>query len=291
MSSVYAPPRGSADEAITPDGAVRPHYAPLLEALSVRDRAGLAAELAADADRSQVLHGDHVLHFDPVPRMLDAAEWERLAAGLEQRVRALEALVADTYSGARTAVADGVIPAEVLDSSLYLEPDVPPASIGVAGPDVIRHPDGDLVVLEDNVRTPTLMAYAAWAREALAPLLRSVSLPAPRPFAEPLVARLDALLRSGDPDVRVFVLTDGPQDMLGWEAAWLADALGARHGGLDALAHRGDRLVERDGGAPVDVVYRRTSEERLRGDDGTLNPLGPSWATRSSRATSICGRS
>lgn len=192
----YSPPRGTADEAVAPDGTQRPHYAGLLVALGGRGLQELSAGLSSAADRAQVLHGDHILAFDPVPRLLGAAEWATLAAGLEQRTRALEAYVTDCY-GARRAVAAGVVPADVLDTCIYSEGDLvgvdpPPRWIAVAGPDVIRHPDGDLVVLEDNVRTPTLMAYAAWAREALAPLLPE--LPAPLPFAAPLVARLHAEL-------------------------------------------------------------------------------------------------
>lgn len=278
----YAPPRGSLDEAVAPDGARRPHYAPLLDALAARPLDLLGADLAAAADREQVLHGDHVLHFDPVPRVLDGDEWARLAAGLEQRTRALEAFVADAH-GPRRAVAAQVVPADVLDSCIHLEPEVagltPPARwIAVAGPDVIRHPDGDLVVLEDNVRTPTLMAYAAWARGALAPLLGATGLPEPRPFAGPFVARLSAELRAaaapGVDDPHVVVLDDGPDDMLGWEARWLAEQLGTIRVALGDLRHDGSRLVLRDGGRPVDVVYRRTAEERLRADDGTLTALG-----------------
>ncbi len=280
-AAAYETPPGSADEALAPDGSTRPHYAGLLGALGSRDLGGLQAELGARADADGVLHGDHVLHFDPIPRLVAADEWATLAAGLEQRTRALEAWVADAY-GPRTAVAAGVVPAEVLDSCIYLEPESaelpPPARwIGVAGPDVIRHPDGALVVLEDNVRTPTLMAYAAWARDALAPLLDGDGTPVPRPFGSPFVAALRSELHAAAPgieDPHVVVLDDAPGGLLGWEARWLAERLGATHTDLGCLRHDGPRLVLRDGGRPVDVVYRRTSEERLRRDDGALTPLG-----------------
>ncbi len=277
----YAPPPGSTDEAVAPDGAVRPHYAALLGALEGRDLAALREELAAAGARDGTLHGDHVLHVDPVPRLLDPGEWARLAAGLEQRLRALEAFVADAH-GPRRTVAAGVVPADVLDSCIHLEPEVaelpPPARwIPVAGPDVIRHPDGELVVLEDNVRTPTLMAHAAWARRPVAGPLLGSGVPEPRPFGGPLVAALRAELAAAAPGVaepHVVVLDDGPGDLLGWEAAWLARELGTVRVDLGGLRSRGDRLVLREGGRPVDVLYRRTSEERLRGEDGRPNELG-----------------
>jgi carboxylate-amine ligase len=70
------------------------------------------------------------------------------------------------------------------------------------------------------------------------------------------------------------LLGDGAKDPVGWEAGVLARDLAIGHVALADLAHRGDRLVERASGRAVDVVYRRTAEERLRGDDGRLNALG-----------------
>ncbi|MGY1780684.1 circularly permuted type 2 ATP-grasp protein [Geodermatophilus sp. SYSU D01036] len=51
-----------------------------------------------------------------MPRVLERSEWEEVAAGLTQRLRALEALVADAR-GPREAVRAGVVPAAVLDTN------------------------------------------------------------------------------------------------------------------------------------------------------------------------------
>jgi carboxylate-amine ligase len=69
-------------------------------------------------------------------------------------------------------VREGVVPAEVVDTCLFREPGPVPAvvPVGIAGPDVVRAGDGDLVVLEDNLRTPTLMGYAqAWPARSAGP--------------------------------------------------------------------------------------------------------------------------
>src|SRR6187551_2504894 len=50
--------------------------------------------------------------LDAVPRVIAQAEWLEVEAGIKQRVRALEAFLADIY-GKQEAVRDGVIPAKL----------------------------------------------------------------------------------------------------------------------------------------------------------------------------------
>ena len=232
-------------------------------------RASLAAEgveIVADA-------GVPVpLHVDPVPRVLDGAEWDRLAAGLAQRVRGLEAFLRDPS----VAVRAGVVPADVVATSIYREdgPAPPVVPVGVAGPDVVRTGDGDLVVLEDNLRTPTLMGYAlAVARAVRAQVPTPLGL---RPALDGLLDGLAHVLRAAAPDVDepvVAVLGDDRGTNVRWEPAHVAGLLGVPLVDLPSLTPRGDRLHLPDGRA-VDVLWRRTSEERLLRDDGRLNRYG-----------------
>ena len=110
---------------------------------------------------------------DPVPRVLGAAEWAALEAGLSQRVRALDAFVADTY-GPQRAVAEGVVPERLIETSEGYEPAMrgrlPPGGtwVGIAGLDLVRDAAGELLVLEDNLRTPSGFAYAVEARRGAA---------------------------------------------------------------------------------------------------------------------------
>ena len=105
-------------------------------------------------------------------RVLARGEWDSLARGLEQRLLALDAFVRDVY-GPQRIVAEGVVPARVLGGAEYYEPLLthlrPPGGqwITVAGFDVVRDEDGALAVLEDNLRTPSGIAYAMAAREAV----------------------------------------------------------------------------------------------------------------------------
>ena len=55
---------------------------------------------------------ERLIPFDIVPRVLPAAEWEQLAAGLKQRVRALNAFIADIYHE-QDILRAGRVPAEL----------------------------------------------------------------------------------------------------------------------------------------------------------------------------------
>lgn len=252
------------DEAFSDDGTPRPHYAALSEAL---DGVGLAA-LAAGVQDELRARGV-ALAADPLPRIFTAEEWAPVAAGLEQRVRALAAFAADAH-GPQRAVAAGVVPPDLIAGSKFFEPDLAgtpgaPSTLGMAGPDLVRLPSGELVVLEDNVRTPSLKAFAALAAEVV-----DRHVPAPlrhHDFAAALVAALRGIVRP-ERDAAI-VLSEGGSRA---EGAWLARATGLPHAGPADLAHAGDRLVLREGQRPVDLVLRHTPEERLRTDSG-----GPTW--------------
>src|SRR3954452_20608296 len=154
------------DEAFAEDGEPRPHYAELLAALGDADLDALAWRVDRHLRSSGVTFGEgSPFHLDPIPRLVTAAEWAELESGLAQRMRALDAFVDDVY-GERAAVAAGVVPEAVLAWIEFLEEDLlrapppPGAWIGIAGLDVVRDADGTFRVLEDNVRTPSGMAYA-----------------------------------------------------------------------------------------------------------------------------------
>ncbi|MGY1671692.1 circularly permuted type 2 ATP-grasp protein [Geodermatophilus sp. SYSU D00710] len=271
-------PEGGLDEALLPGGGDRAHAAAALAAVRAYGPGALAADVARAAADLGLEHGpageSHPFTVDPVPRVLERAEWQELAAGLTQRLRALEAFVADAH-GPREAVRAGVVPAAVLDTNRHLTPGLPPPRrwIGMAGPDLVRGADGRLVVLEDNVRTPTLLAYALAARDLVAPRLGVQ--PGPPPVREAAVAAVRRMLAAATdvPDPVVAVLGDGPRSAVAWEIDRLGEMAGAPVVLPAQLTLRGEDLLLPDG-RRVDLVWRRTSEERLTGDDGRPNELG-----------------
>src|SRR3954468_14546208 len=269
------------DEAIAEDGEPRPHYAELLAALGDTDLEELAERVDRHLRSSGVTFGEgSAFHLDPVPRLVTAAEWAELETGLAQRVRALDAFVDDMY-GERIGVAAGVIPESVLAGIEFLEPDLlrapppPGAWIGIAGLDVVRDADGTFRVLEDNVRTPSGMAYALVARQALA-----AHLPYDGRWRN-IRAELAPYLRMGvaagrpepdQPGIAV-MLSDGPSNSAWYEHRELAELAELRMTRLEELVVRDGRLLLRDG-RRVQVIYRRTDEDMLRGPDGALTAVG-----------------
>jgi carboxylate-amine ligase len=272
----YQPTGGATDEAFDAAGDVRPAYADVLAALAQAGPAAALEAVAAGVRRDGVVHGAgdgrHPLVVDAVPRVFGADEWARLEAGLAQRVRALEAFVRDAF-GAREAFAAGVVPQDLLDRCPWFEDEIAAlpvdgSRIAVAGPDIVRDAGGELRVLEDNVRTPTLMAFAVAARRLVAAALPEA--PRVRSFEDALRA---ALLDMAGAD-GVVILGREPANIVWWELEQLSQLTGWPLVGIDDLAVAGGRLVLREGGSPVDAVWRRTNEDRLRGDDGRLTDLG-----------------
>ncbi len=272
----YEPTNGAVDEAFGAGGAVRPAYAGVLAALDAASPSAVAASIAAGVQRDGIVHGAgdgaHPMLIDAVPRVFAAGEWARLEAGLLQRVRALEAFVADAF-GAREAFEAGIVPGDLLDRCPWFEHEIAGLAqhgprIAVAGPDIVRDAGGELVVLEDNVRTPTLMAFALAARRLVEPELPGA--PRPRPVEGALRTALLELAGDG----AAVILGREPDNIVWWELAALSRLTDWPLVGIDDLADRDGRVVLRAGGSRVDVVWRRTNEDRLRDDDGWPTALG-----------------
>ena len=240
--------------------------APFLERapdLDGHDPAALAAATRSAVDGVTFgAMGDERFHLDPVPRVIAADEWDELAAGLAQRVRALEAWCADVY-GTRAIVRDGVVPARVIETIDTLEPRLQgvelPLWIGVAGLDVVREPGGRFLVLEDNLRTPSGMAYTLAARETSLRLLEPAEPPRPLDDLADFMWSTLTAATGRDRRPRAAVLTDGRTNAAFWEHRRMAELLGV------PLIEAEELDVD-----AVDVLYRRTNADRLGHPVGRL---------------------
>jgi uncharacterized circularly permuted ATP-grasp superfamily protein len=244
--------------------------------------AGVARAVEAGGVSFSSIGGNPDFHLDPVPRVIGAGEWEALAAGLAQRVRALDRFAADAY-GAREIVAAGVVPPRVLESGEGLEDGVQgvrPAGdawVGIAGIDVVRAPDGTWLVLEDNLRTPSGIAFAVAARLVTLGLLSVPSGCEPRPqgdAGELVRWALEGAVPEGVGAGRAAIITDGPGNPAYWEHARLAEAAGLPLLEPSDLELDGASLRIR-GGPVLDTVYRRSNADLLTDPLGEL--LGPPW--------------
>ncbi|MGN7862694.1 circularly permuted type 2 ATP-grasp protein [Microbacterium sp. 22303] len=212
--------------------------------------------------------------LDVVPRVIASDEWREVDLGVAQRVRALEAFLADVY-GARRCVTDGVVPAPLIASSSHFHRQAAGivaangVRIQVAGIDVIRDESGGWRVLEDNVRVPSGVSYVLANRRALAQMV-------PEMFADmrvlPVVDypnRLLGALRAAAPsaadDPTVVVLTPGVFNSAYYEHTLLARLMGVELVEGRDLFCSGGRVWMHTTTGPrrVDVIYRRVDDEYL----------------------------
>ena len=90
---------------------------------------------------------DRLFPYDPIPRIIESDEFDRMEAGLKQRVNALNAYLRDIYSD-KQAIKDGIVPEEYVYTSAGYFPQVngvtPPGGVfaHVAGEDLVQGQDG-----------------------------------------------------------------------------------------------------------------------------------------------------
>ena len=268
------------DEAFRPDGTPRPAYEDVLAALDERELVALAdASAVAVQDRGAYFGRGDAFVVDPVPRVFTAGEWRTLEAGLVQRVRALNAFLNDIY-GERRAVAEGAIPARVIESADHFEPwmsgvPVQASRIAVAGLDLVRDASGRFMVLEDNVRTPSGLTYAEVARDVVGGLLGGPSGAGFGAAYDFLARALREAAPDGVDDPSVVLLSDGPGNSAWFEHGRLGRRLGLPVVTWSDLDVRGGRAHATIDGRrrPVDVIYRRTDDDALCTPNGRSTKL------------------
>jgi uncharacterized circularly permuted ATP-grasp superfamily protein len=279
----YSPEPECVDEAYEPDGEPRLLYRELLEELGRRDLGELRERIEAKVADSGLTFGEgRPIPLDPVPRLIDSEEWEKLEAGLLQRARALNAFLVDAY-GPRRIFDAGVVPYRLLETSEgyapamagLLDSEAPPAM--VAGLDLVRGADGELRVLEDNLRMPSGACYSLAIREIVEPELDAPA--RPRGLGGYL-EKLGEAIRDTAPTDReepfAAVLSDGPENGAWYEHERVGRELGLPIVTPDELESSRGRLfarIARDR-HQVDVLYRRLDADRITEPDGSPTPLG-----------------
>lgn len=225
------------------------------------------------------VYGDHggverVFPFDPIPRLVSGVDWRRVEVALTQRTQALNAFLLDIY-GDQEILKAGAIPREVIESSRGFLPEMvgvrPPGGVPVqiAGIDLIRDPDGEFLVLEDNLRCPSGASYVLENREVLKRVLptvfRDAGVRGVDTYPSRLLETLIACAPSVDLDARVVVLSPGPYNSAYFEHSFLARRMGCDLVVPSDLFVDADRVYLRTtaGPLPVDVIYRRIDDEFL----------------------------
>jgi len=220
---------------------------------------------------------ERIFPYDLLPRIIERSEWEQIERGLEQRVRALNLFLKDIYGEARI-LSDRAIPRELIYTCKHYRRELrglrPPRDVWVSicGSDLIRRPDGQFTVLEDNLRVPSGVSYMLTSRsvmkQVLPSLFRDYQVQPIDHYAQVLLSTLKSLAPAHRPDPTVVVLTPGVYNSAYFEHTFLARQMGVELvEGRDLLVHDNVVYMRTTSGLErVDVIYRRV-------DDDFIDPL------------------
>jgi len=220
---------------------------------------------------------ERLIPFDLVPHIIPGVEWNRISAGLRQRVKALNLFLHDIYHD-QAILRDGRVPRGIIENHPQFRREMIGVEVPgqiyahIAGIDLVRDADGEYYVLEDNLRTPSGVSYMLEDRKAMMRLF-------PELFAQQRIRPVDHYpdmlldtLRTVAPqdssEPTIVVLTPGPFNSAYFEHAFLAQQMGVELVEGQDLFVKDETVYMRTTQGPqrVDVIYRRL-------DDDFLDPL------------------
>ena len=223
---------------------------------------------------------ERIFPNDLIPRIIPAAEWAKIERGLTQRLTALNMFLRDIYHEGRI-LSEGVVPRELVYSCKHFRREMRGLNVprdvyvSICGTDLVRLPDGNFVVLEDNLRVPSGVSYMLANRKALKAvfpkMFRDYGVCPIDHYPQALLATLRSLIPENckfSQDPVIVLLTPGVSNSAHFEHTFLAQQMGIELvEGRDLLVH--DNVVymrTTAGPRRVDVIYRRV-------DDDFIDPL------------------
>lgn len=266
----------------------RPHYERLFERLDELTRADFEERVQL-ADIAFLYQGitftvysaqegiERIFPFDLIPRIIPQSEWRVLERGLQQRVTALNLFLHDIYHDQRI-LREGVVPADlVLGAQGFCDLMVgvdPPGGvyIHITGTDLVRDGEGNYLVLEDNLRSPSGVSYVlenrAAMKRAFPRLFERYGVLPVEQYPQLLLETLRSVAPYSIETPTVALLTPGIYNSAYFEHSFLARQMGIEIvEGRDLVAHDNRVFMRTTHGLQgIDVLYRRV-------DDAFLDPL------------------
>jgi uncharacterized circularly permuted ATP-grasp superfamily protein/uncharacterized alpha-E superfamily protein len=210
------------------------------------------------------------------PLIISAAQWRHLEAGIAQRMRLLNRIMADVY-GPQDLLAQGLIPPALVQGhpgylrAMHGVKPVGGSHLHIAAFDLARGPDGNWWVVSQRTQAPSGLGYLLENRLAVSRLF-------PQAFESLQVQRLAGTYRAlidsikamspVGQDAHIALLTPGPYNETYFEHAYLARYLGLTLVEGNDLIVRDQRLFLKTlrGLVPVHGLLKRL-------DDQFMDPL------------------
>src|SRR5262245_49926878 len=277
---------GFHDEIFDASGIARPEAQLLIETIRSLEEGQLqrcqksAERLLLQLGITFNVYGDaagteRTFPFDLVPRIVTPAEWTWIERGLKQRIHALNQFIDDIYHDQKS-LKDGVIPEEVIRSAAFYRPQCiginPPRGVWchITGTDLVRHGDGQIYVLEDNLRVPSGVSYVlenrALMKRTFPQVFEGLRVRPVDDYPSKLLETLSSIAPKGAMEYpTVVVLTPGMYNAAYFEHSFLAQKMGVQ------LVEGRDLVVQDNvvwmrttkGLRRVDVIYRRIDDDFL----------------------------
>ena len=220
---------------------------------------------------------ERIFPYDLLPRIITAREWETIERGLIQRLTALNMFLKDIYQDGRI-LKEGIVPRHLVFSAQHYRREMigirPKRDIyvSVAGSDLVRLPDGNFAVLEDNLRVPSGVSYMLTNRQIIKRVFPELFTNyAVRPidhYGLALLSTLRSLAPNDRANPTIVLLTPGVFNSAYFEHTFLARQMGIELvEGRDLIVHDNVVYMRTTAGLRrVDVIYRRV-------DDDFIDPL------------------
>lgn len=281
LTDGYQPVDGVYDEMVDRAGGIRPHWDPVIGQLDSMRRPDIDSawetvqRLIRENGTTYNVYdedggGARPWRMDPVPFVIGAEEWRELEAGLIQRARLLNSIVADLY-GPQTLLRDGRIPAAlVFENPNFLRPlhgIEPPGGVHLhfMAVDLARAANNRWWVVSDRTQAPSGGGYAlenrVVMRRALPAIFRDAPIQRLASFFQSLSDNLVA--QTGRDDPLIVLMTPGPSNETYFEHAYLARYMGFPLVEGADLTVRDNKVYLKTltGLRQVDLIYRRVDSD------------------------------
>jgi uncharacterized circularly permuted ATP-grasp superfamily protein/uncharacterized alpha-E superfamily protein len=288
LSTGYPQTAGVYDEMSVAPRLLRPHWDTFIQSLSalgdheIARRWHTARQRIRENGVSYNVYGDPLgmdrpWILDSIPLIIPPSEWSKLEAGLIQRARLLNSILADLYGPQRLLRSGQLPPALVFANPGFWRPCHGVriscnTHLHLLAVDLARDPDGEWWVISDRTQAPSGAGYSLENRIVMAETF-------PDLFREFQVKRLASFFRSfrntllrlspvARDNPRVVLLTPGPYNETYFEHSYLARYLGFRLVQGGDLTVRDSRVFLKtlEGLKQVDVILRRV-------DDSFCDPI------------------